>query len=242
MKRICIFWMAVLFLLCTGCSNSGDVPEESVVRLWSQWDSANSAAIRISMSEEEEDRRPCFSVENAEGQKLTIGKENAAGTMPLFSYSLGDMDSSLAMYAVPYSERYVIYFQQEQLSGSLTGYKDANVTDQYFSWDVTDAQQLEYQSNALTAVGVNMTYDFGIVCNPDEDAEAFFHISGQRESQVVLKQQEDYFLVKSEDSPCTLKYGKTNTPLGKSPAGQWSKISLVDGVWTMELQTSSFDE
>ena len=245
MKRICVFGMAVLFLFCTGCSISEDVPEESVARFWSQWDNANSAEIDILTSEE--DRWSYFSVENAEGQKLTFGKENARGTMSLLSYNLrqGLEDGYLAIYAVPYSERYVITLQQEQLEGKLLGYEDTGVVRQSFDWDVTNAQQLECQSNSLTAVGENMAYDLTIGCNLAGSTPIYFEMIGQSESQVVFKQQDDYFLFKSEDSPCTLEYNSSeefDVLLGESPAGQWSQIRLVNGVWIMEPQAGSFDE
>lgn len=244
MKRICVFGMAALLLLCTGCSRSEAVPEESVTRLWSQWDCENSARISISMDDEEGGRRPCFAVENAEGQKLTTGRENASGTMSLLCYHPGGGSGGIysSEFVIPYSERYVIYFQQEQLFGSLTGYGDTGDECQYVHWDVTDGEQLEYQDNSLNATGTNMTYNFLISCNTGEKAEVVFDLTGQGESQVIFRQQDGGFLVKSEDSPCTLTYGKLSDPLGESPAGQWSKISLVDDVWVMEPISDPVDE
>ena len=244
MKRICILAVTVLLLLCTGCSGSKTVPEESVTRLWSQWDRENSAEIHIFMFDEEYGRRPCFSVENSEGQKLTTGRETASGTMPLLCYYLNDGSGDVfnSTFVIPYSEHYVIYFQQKELSGSLSGYGDTGDECQFISWTVTDGEQLEYQYNSLNAAGTNMTYDFTIYCNTGEKTESNFTLTGQSESQVIFKQQDGGFLVKSEDSPCTLTYGKLSDPLGESPAGQWSKISLVDDVWVMEPISDPVDE
>lgn len=244
MKRIYILAVTVLLLLCTGCSGSKANPEENVTRLWSQWDRENSAKIGIFMFDEEYGRRPCFAVENVEGQKLTIGKESASGTMPLLCYYLNDGSGNVfnSDFVIPYSERYVIYFQQKELTGSLSGYGDTGDECQFVSWTVTDGERLEYQDNSLHATGTSMTYDFTICCNMGVETEASFTMTGQSESQVIFKQQGDDFLVKSQDSPCTLTYGRLDDPLGESPAGQWSKISQVDDVWVMEPLSSSVAE
>lgn len=88
MKRICVVWLTILLLLCAGCASPEEVPEETVVRLWTQRDSADSTMIEIFASGDENERWPCFSVENAEGQKLTFDQENAIGTMPLIYHRL----------------------------------------------------------------------------------------------------------------------------------------------------------
>lgn len=239
MKRICVVWLTILLLLCAGCASPEEVPEESVVRLWTQRDSADSTMIEIFASGDENERWPCFSVENAEGQKLTFDQENAIGTMPLIYHRLTNWskDEYLATYAIPLSEEYAVSFQQEQSRGQLVGNEGALDGRHYFYWDATDLQRLEYQVNTLTATGVNMTYELWIGCNRDGDEPVNFRMIGQSESQVVLKPQEDYFLVKSEDSPCMLEYSFLDggfTPLGVSSAGQWSKISRAGDAWVME--------
>lgn len=241
MKQICSIWLAVLLLLCAGCVSPEEVPEETAVRLWTQKDNADSTLIEVRVFSEENGRWPDFSVENADGQKLTFDQDNATGTMPLIFHYLtrsGMVDASYnARYVIPLSEAYTLTFQQVQSRGYLAGNEEALDARHYFYWNATDLRQLEYQVNALTATGVNMTYELVIACNQGGDEPITFYMSGQWENQVILKPQEDYFLVKSDDSPCTLEYtfldgGRDS--LGESPAGQWSKISRVGDTWVME--------